>query len=323
MTNPSLCVPPSPELIVRTVQVDGWTRVAPLDKDLNEALLQYGNMSPTESSVPGWYDPMAILIGLNNVYMSSPSSQDLEVKLANARRCILKTLLKEICHDIFAFGRVRTYLDQVSPEAFHTTLFKVLLTMVQTLVRVRVNYQSQVAIDGCEYDCCLSHVDKEAQGWRIKLRRCKDNLESEVCVEWTDVERLPGFVFDDDNFYGHRPVSTWEWFSLSEVRQGRSQDMLPEYADNVTMEHGILNLKELLTCDGSEGEFVPSVMNEEATVPHDEIMAHGGLNLARDGSEEELVPSVMNDEEAIVLYDEIMAHGGLDLARDSSEEELC
>src|SRR5207248_6294313 len=93
MTNPPLCIPPSLELIVRTVQIDGWTRVAPLDKDLNEALLRYGDMPPGESSVPGWYDPTVMLIGLNNVYMCSPSSEGLEVKLADARRCILKTLL--------------------------------------------------------------------------------------------------------------------------------------------------------------------------------------------------------------------------------------
>lgn len=83
----------------------------------------------------------------------------------------------KIDYDISAFGGVRT------------TLFKVLLTMAQTIVRFRVDYQNRVAIDGCEYDCCPSHVDKEAQGWRIKLRRCMDNLELEVLVEWT-VEHL-------------------------------------------------------------------------------------------------------------------------------------
>jgi len=207
-----------------------------------------------------------MLIGLNNVYMCSPSSEGLEVKLADARRCILKTLLKEIGYDIFAFGGVRTYLDQVSPEAFHTRLFKVLLTMVQTIVRLRVDYQNQVAIDGREYDCCLSHVDKEAQGWRIKLRRCMDNLELEVLVKWADVEHLPGFVFDDGNFYGRRPVSTWEWFSLSEARQDRPQDELPEYTDDGVMAHGGPGLDKFLPRNGSEeelGECVPIVMGEK------------------------------------------------------------
>jgi hypothetical protein len=144
ITNPSLCIPPSFELAVRTIQVDGWTRVALLDNDLNEALRQYGNISPAGSLLLGWYDPTAMLIGLNNVYMCSPSSEDLDVKLADARQCVLKTLLKEISYDI--------YLGQVSPEAFHTVLFKVLLTMVQTTVRFRADHQNQVAVVGHEYD---------------------------------------------------------------------------------------------------------------------------------------------------------------------------
>jgi hypothetical protein len=70
----------------------------------------------------------------------------------------------KIDYDISAFGGVRT------------TLFKALLTVAHTTVRLRVDYQNQVAIDG------------RAQGWRIKLRRCMDNLELEVLVEWTDVD---------------------------------------------------------------------------------------------------------------------------------------
>lgn len=93
-----------------------------------------------------------------------------------------------------------------------------------------------------------------------------DNLELEVLVEWTDVEYLPGFVFDDGNFYGRRPVSTWDWFSLSEIRQGRPQDEPPEYADDGTMAHGRFSLDKFLARDGSEeelGECVPSVVDEK------------------------------------------------------------
>jgi hypothetical protein len=61
----------------------------------------------------------------------------------------------KIDYDISAFGGVRT------------NLFKDLLTMAQTIVRLRADYQN---------------LDKKAQGWRIKLRRCMDKLELEVLV---------------------------------------------------------------------------------------------------------------------------------------------
>jgi hypothetical protein len=136
----------------------------------------------------------------------------------------------------------------------------------------------------------LSRVDKEAQGWRIKLRRCVDNLESDVLVEWTDVERLPGFIFDDGNFYGRRPVSTWDWFSLSEVQQYRPQDKLPEHADDETTAYEGLDLDELSVRNGSEelGEVRQGRPQDELPeYADDETMAHGGLALdellARDG----------------------------------------
>ena len=34
-------------------------------------------------------------------------------------------------------------------------------------------------------------------------------------------DRLPGFVFDEVSFHGHRPASTWEWFSSSKMSGGQ------------------------------------------------------------------------------------------------------
>jgi hypothetical protein len=121
--------------------------------------------------------------------MCSPAlTSDLEGKLADARQCVLKTQLKEIAFDILSFGRMRPYLDHVSTEAFQTALFKVLVSMVQTYIRVKVDCQNQVAVDGQEEQYCLSHVNVEAHGWRIKARRCIDNLELNLMARWAIVE---------------------------------------------------------------------------------------------------------------------------------------
>jgi hypothetical protein len=159
----------------------------------------------------------------------------------------LKILLREISHDIFVFGGVRP--NPVSLEAYYTPLFKVLLTMVETLIRVRMNDRRQVVNDGREELCSLGHVDKEAQGWRITWRRCIDGKEFTVTAEWAYVEYLPGFAFDDSNFHGHTPVRTWNWFSSVEPPKyedeelSRLQDKHPEYEDE-----GL----ELLPSGGSE-----------------------------------------------------------------------
>ena len=54
--------------------------------------------------------------------------------------------------------------------------------------------------------------------WRMEARRFFNNLKLDVTMPWAIGDRLPGFVF---NFQGHRPVSTWEWFSSSEMSGGQ------------------------------------------------------------------------------------------------------
>ncbi len=51
------------------------------------------------------------------------------------------------------------------------------------------------------------------------------------------MEYLPGFAFDVSNFYGHRPVSTWEWFFPSEVPQGQAENKLIGHTKIRIMEH--------------------------------------------------------------------------------------
>jgi hypothetical protein len=56
MARHPLDIPPSSERVVHTLQVDDWTRVALRDQKLNEALVRYGNVSPTDRSRPCWYE---------------------------------------------------------------------------------------------------------------------------------------------------------------------------------------------------------------------------------------------------------------------------
>jgi hypothetical protein len=254
-------IPFSLERVVCTVQVDGWTRVAIVDKDLNKVLHQYGNVSPAKSPL-GWYAPPDILIAINNVYMRSPAlSRELDGKLADARQYVLKTQLKDVPFDIWYFGRAQPCLDQISTQLFQTALFKVLVCMVQTYIRVKIDHQDKVVIDGQEVDCCLSNVAVESNGWRIKARRCVDNLELDVMVRWEAVDRLPCFAFDDSNFDGHKPVPTWKWFSRGEVLHGLAPNELIGHADNGTMEHPEATGREVvpLAGGGTDWELVALV----------------------------------------------------------------
>lgn len=99
--------------------------------------------------------------------------------------------MKEIAFDILSFGRVRPYIDQVLIEAYRTVVFNVLVSMVQTYVRVKINCEGHVAFDGQEAECCLRHIDIEAGGWRIEAMRCTDKLELSVMASWSMVDNLP------------------------------------------------------------------------------------------------------------------------------------
>jgi hypothetical protein len=84
---------------------------------------------------------------------------------------------------------------------------------------------------------------------------------------------LPGFAFDDTNFHGSRPVSTWEWFSPGKVPRGQAENKPTGHAENGTMENPgtILGDWDGVTMAGagdSLSEGAPDVLDEkwEATL---------------------------------------------------------
>jgi hypothetical protein len=221
--------PPSPYQAVRVLKVDGWVGASLSSAELKQILLRFGNVSSADSYSPEWYEPHILLIGLNNVEMYSPKlSATLQDQLDDARNCLLETLLKEIVFGLLIFGQKSRQTSYYHPDQgdSQVALLKVLVAMLHTYVKIRVDRHGRLAIDSQDEAFCLLSANVEETGIRVEARRCIDNKKLEYVISRSTVARFPGFSFDDRHFHGLRPVPTWTWFSSDEAALNANSNQL-------------------------------------------------------------------------------------------------